>query len=159
MDEGGSPLSRRRFLGASVAGIAALAGCGGVNAQNDRPDDTASLGYVRLLNRHEEAHVVHVLVERGDEVVFWSSYDLPGAAGELTTTNVDGPWVDETGEGAYRVYFRVDDRQEWKTFSTAESDLDCYGLEARVNDGAGLGLWVEHQPDVCTEATTTETES
>jgi hypothetical protein len=156
MDGRESTLSRRRLLAASAAGIATFAGCGGVNAQNDRPEGTASLGYVRVVNRHDADHTVHVLVERGDEVAFWSSYDLSAAGDNAAAVAVEGPWADDAAEAAYEVYFRVDDRSEWKTFSTAESDLDCYGLEARVNDDAGLGLWVEHEPDVCGTGTPAE---
>jgi hypothetical protein len=156
MDGRESTLSRRRLLAASSAGIAALAGCGGVNAQNERSEGTASLGYVRVVNRHDADHTVHVLVERGGEVVFWSSYDLSAAGDDASAVAVEGPWTDAAAEAAYEVRFRVDDRTEWKTFSTAESDLDCYGLEARVNDDAGLGLWVEHEPDVCGTETAAE---
>ncbi|QIB75932.1 hypothetical protein GL213_02415 [Halogeometricum borinquense] len=156
MDSGVLTLSRRRLLAASTAGVAALAGCGGTNAQNSDSNDAASLGYVRVVNRDDTAHTAHVLVERDDEVVFWSSYDLPAVGDDTPTVTVEGPWADASTPAAYEVYFRIDEQNDWKTFSTADSDLDCYGLEARVNDDAGLGLWVEHQPDECGTPTATE---
>jgi hypothetical protein len=171
-DRDAPSLSRRGFLSLSAVGIAGLAGCGGTSARNESGDgeksgdgdvvgdgdrnnstgdDTASLGYVRLLNRHEEAHTLHVLVERGGDIVFWSSYDL-GAGPNTTTQPVEGPWQNEPAP--YTVHFRVDEREQWRTFSTAKTELPCYGLEARVNAEGGLGVWVEHEPDECR---TTET--
>lgn len=148
-------MSRRRLLAAAAAAVAALAGCGGRNAQNERNGGTASLGYVRAVNRHEAAHTMHVLVERDGEVVSWSSYDL-AADGEASTAAVDGPWTEAAAEEEYTVYFRVDDRDEWETFGAGARDRDCYGLEARVNADGSLGLWLEQRPDACGEPTPSE---
>jgi hypothetical protein len=162
-------VTRRRLLGLATAGVATLAGCGGTSAQNRETDDdtetdedtatagddTASLGYVRVVNRHEAAHTLHVLVERGDDVTLWSSYDLGAATDAASVARVDGPWTEEQAD--YTVHFRVDDQTEWRTFSTAATELDCYGLEARVSADGGLGVWVEHSPDECRASTSTET--
>lgn len=152
--DGVSTLSRRRLLAGVAAGVTALAGCGGTNAQNRQANGAANLGYVRVTNRHDAAHTVHVLVERDDEVVFWSSYDLPAADDGASPTPVEGPWT-EAVDAAYTMHFRVDERDEWKTFRTDGTDADCYGLEARV-EGGELGLWTEQQLNVCEESTATE---
>jgi hypothetical protein len=149
-------LSRRRLLSLSAAGVAALAGCGGTNARNASnaggSDGAATLGYVRVTNRHDEAHTMHVLVERDGEVVFWSSYVLDAGSDSATSTYVEGPWTDE--QANYTVHFRIDERSEWRTFSTARTDLPCYGLEGRVSADGELGVWVEHTPDECRSTTT-----
>ena len=152
MDGWGSPLSRRRLLAAtaSAAATAAMAGCGGTNARNNRAAAETSLGYVRVVNEQTVDHTIHVLVERDEEVVFWSSYDLSAADDDPSPLPVEGPWTDG---GGYKLYFRLDEDDEWATFETG--DADCYGLEVRVGDD-GLGLWTEQRPDVCEESTTTE---
>lgn len=165
-------LSRRHLLSLSAVGAAGLAGCGGTNARNadeNATDDrstggsteastsggtgnTASLGYVRVSNRHDATHTMHVLVERDGEVVFWSSYEL-GTESNRATKSVDGPWT--TDQANYTVHFRTDEREEWRTFSTAKTDLSCYGLEGKVDADGKLGIWVEYTPDSCETTTTT----
>ena len=152
MDGWEFPLSRRRLLAASAAGAAGLAGCGGTNARNERDAARRSLGYVRVVNEDEADHTVHVMAERKEEVAFWSSYDLGAASSVSSPLPVEGPWVDDGG--AYVLYFRLDDAEEWTTFDTGSTDADCYGLEVRI-EGDGLGLWTEQRPEVCgTEADT-----
>lgn len=153
MDGWDFPLSRRRLLVASVAGAAAIAGCGGTNGRNERAAARKSLGYVRVVNEDETDHTVHVMAEQKEEVAFWSSYDLGGATSASSPLPVEGPWVDDGG--AYTLYFRLDDGEEWTTFDTASTESDCYGLEVRIEDD-GLGLWTEQQPAVCRAETTTE---
>ncbi|MFC6823950.1 hypothetical protein [Halopelagius fulvigenes] len=174
------PLSRRNLLSLSAVGAAALAGCGGTNARNDdrtatgeptddggtadgtatetetataAADDRTSLGYVRVVNRHGEAHTMHVLVERGGEVAFWSSYRL-GTGSNEAMKRVEGPWTD--GRGNYTVHFRIDEREEWRTFDTGKTDFPCYGLEGRIDADGGLGVWVEDTPDACVTTTARE---
>ncbi|SFG63112.1 hypothetical protein SAMN04488063_2653 [Halopelagius inordinatus] len=168
-------LSRRRLLSISAVGAAGLAGCGGTNARNDddggedgggeesetdserdstsaRTDEETSLGYVRVVNLHDQAHTMHVLVERRGEVAFWSSYRL-GTDSDGTTRRVDGPWT-ENAE-SYTVHFRIDEREEWRTFATEKTDFPCYGLEGRIGADGQLGVWVEDTPGAC-ETTTAE---
>lgn len=171
-------LSRRNLLSLSAAGVAALAGCGGTNARNDDrtttadstadgrtadgtesetattgSDDRTSLGYVRVVNHHAEAHTMHVLVERDGEVAFWSSYRL-GTGSNESMRQVDGPWTD--GRGSYTVHFRIDEREAWRTFDTGKTDFPCYGLEGRIDADGELGVWVEDTPDACVTTTTEE---
>lgn len=171
-------LSRRHLLSLSAAGVAGLAGCGGTSARNDdqntsedgdaepetdpeaetettpaRTDEETSLGYVRVVNLHGEAHTMHVLVERRGEVVFWSSYRL-GTESDETTRHVKGPWTDDTE--SYTVHFRIDEREEWRTFDTGKTDFPCYGLEGRIGTNGELGVWVEDTPDACETTSTTE---
>ncbi|RDI72082.1 hypothetical protein [Halopelagius longus] len=171
-------LSRRSLLSLSAAGAAALAGCGGTNARNDdqtatgeptddgqttgasetetattESDDRTSLGYVRVVNHHAESHTMHVLVERDGDVAFWSSYRL-GTDSNETMKQVDGPWTD--GRGTYTVHFRIDEREEWRTFDTGKTDFPCYGLEGRIGADGKLGVWVEDTPDACTTTATQE---
>lgn len=163
-------LSRRRLLSISAVGAAGLAGCGGTNARNDengggedsttdsegdsastRTDEETSLGYVRVVNLHDETHTVHVLVERRGEVAFWSSYRL-GTDSDGTTRLVDGPWTEDAE--SYTVHFRIDEREEWRTFATEKTDFPCYGLEGRIGADGELGVWVEDTPDACGTPTT-----
>ncbi|MDS0293955.1 hypothetical protein [Halogeometricum luteum] len=155
MDGWEYPLSRRRLLAASAAGAAAIAGCGGTNARNERAAARRSLGYVRVVNEDEADHTVHIMAEREDEMAFWSSYDLGGANSISSPLPVKGPWVDDGG--AYTLYFRLDDDAEWTTFDTESTDADCYGLEVRVENDE-LGLWTEQRPAVCSTGTETTAE-
>lgn len=169
-DRDSRTLSRRRLLSLSAVGAAGLAGCGGTSARNDdektsgdgagdEPEseptpagtgEGTSLGYVRVVNLHGETHTMHVLVERRGEVAFWSSYRL-GTESDQTTKLVEGPWTDDTE--SYTVHFRIDEREEWRTFDTGKTDFPCYGLEGRIDSDGGLGVWVEDTPDAC-ETTT-----
>lgn len=153
MDGWDFPLSRRRLLAASAAGAAALAGCGGTNARNERAAARTSLGYVRVVNEDDADHTIHVMAEREEAVEFWSSYGLAAAGSASSPLPVEGPWVDDGG--TYTLYFRLDDREEWTTFDTGSTDADCYGLEVRIEDD-GLGLWTEQRPEVCRTETATE---
>lgn len=59
-------------------------------------------------------------------------------------------WADEAGD--FVVSVRVDDSDEWETFDVSGREGDCYGVEARVTDDGGQGVWYEEDPDSCTAA-------
>lgn len=104
--------TRRRVLNtAAVVGLGALVGCSQVSAMLDSPP---KLGRIRIENRDDAPHTVHLLVERDGEVVYWQSFDL-----EATYENDQGQTVrdieivpqSEWGDvrGDYHVRARLDD--------------------------------------------------
>jgi hypothetical protein len=145
-------VSRRRLLaGLGTAGVAALAGCSTAAGSS-----TSRLAYVRVANWHGQAHTVHVLVERDGDLVHWSSHELAARAGDITTQPIEQTWADEQAEFVVRV--RVDDQRQWKVFDLAGREGDCYGVEARVNDQGGIGVWYEQSPRQCRTSTPQSTD-
>ena len=140
-------VSRRRLLaGLGTVGVGALAGCSTAAGSS-----TSRLAYVRVANWHADAHTVHVLVERDEELVHWSSHDLAARDGDITTQPIAQTWADEQSEFVVRV--RVDDQTTWKVFDLTGREGDCYGVEARVNEQGSIGVWYEQSPQECREAT------
>jgi len=143
-------LTRRSLLAGAGVGAAALAGClgGGGGSDDDEPTETDAPGtttetpapaddprlrHIDLINRDDEAHTVHVQVERDGEVVYWDVHDL-GAAdeGEAASTLIEQSWPD--APGAVTIEARVDDGAvRTQTYASAESD--CIGVFAPINGG------------------------
>ena len=111
-------LTRRELLTAGmVAGVGSLAGCSGALSLSDSPP---KLGRVRVENRDDAPHTVHLLVERDGELVYWQSFDL-----EATSENEQGQkvrdirtvprseWGDTPGD--YYVQARLDHETEVTT--------------------------------------------
>jgi hypothetical protein len=161
-----SEVSRRQLVaGATAVGVGLLAGClgddsGGENQLGSGSDGSGGgsgsrLAYVRVANWDAVSHTFHVLVERDGDIVQWSSHELDGKGSDISTETIDSSWADETG--SFVISVRVDDSDEWKTFDVRGREGDCYGIEARVNDDGGQGLWYERNPDSCAvEETTNE---
>jgi hypothetical protein len=154
-----SDVSRRRVVGGAAAvGLGLLGGCLGDDAEgrnqlNDGDSGAGSrLAYVRVANWDAASHTFHVLVERDGEIVHWSSHELAGKDDDIPTETVDTSWADEAG--SFVISVRVDDSGAWKTFDVAGRDGDCYGIEARVTEDGGQGLWYERDPDTCGGSTT-----
>jgi hypothetical protein len=152
-----SNVSRRQLVGGlTAAGVGLLAGCLGGDGEGgnqleggDGSGGSGSrLAYVRVANWDGLSHTFHVLVERDGDIVHWSSHELDGKGSEIPTETVDTSWADDPG--SFVISVRVDDSDEWKTFDVTGRDGDCYGIEARVTDDGGQGLWYEEDPDSCT---------
>ncbi|MFC5367992.1 hypothetical protein [Salinirubrum litoreum] len=152
-----SDVSRRQMIGGAAAvGVGLLAGCLGDDGEGGNQLDggdsvggsDSRLAYVRVANWDAVSHTFHVLVERDGDIVHWSSHELDGKGSEIPTETVDTSWADQAG--SFVISVRVDDSEEWKTFDVAGRDGDCYGVEARVTDDGGQGLWYEENPDSCT---------
>jgi hypothetical protein len=148
-------VSRRRVVaGGAAVGLGLLAGCLGGDGEGENQleggtgGDGSRLAYVRVANWDAVSHTFHVLVERDGDIVHWSSHELDGKDSEIPTETVDTSWADEAG--TFVISVRVDDGDEWKTFDVSGRDGDCYGIEARVNEDGGQGLWYERNPDSCT---------
>lgn len=149
-------VSRRRVVaGGAAVGLGLLAGCLGGDGEGGNQLEGGGTGesrlaYVRVANWDAVSHTFHVLVERDGDIVHWSSHELSGRDTEIPTEAVDTSWADEAGD--FVISVRVDDSEEWKTFDVAGREGDCYGVEARVTDDGGQGLWYEEDPDSCTAA-------
>jgi hypothetical protein len=144
-------VSRRRLLaGLGTVGVAALAGCSTAAGSS-----TSRLAYVRVANWHDSEHTVHVLVERDGDLVHWSSHGLAARDGDITTRPIDQTWADEQSEFVVRV--RLDDQRQWKVFDLTGREGDCYGVEARVNEQGGIGVWYEQAPRECRTSTSQPT--
>ncbi|WP_277554906.1 hypothetical protein [Halobaculum limi] len=157
----------RRALLAGVAGAATvgLAGCAGAaggdagnaaDAGGSLGDGNARLAYVRLVNRHATAHTVHLLVQRAGEPVHWSSHDLAesdAASGEAART-VDRTWGSDPG--AYSVYVRLDDADEWTEVSVGDGSADCYGIETRITAEGGVESLFARNPEGCGGSTASD---
>jgi len=149
-----SDVSRRQMIaGGAAVGVGLLAGClgddgeGGNQLDGDGGDGGTRLAYVRVANWDALSHTFHVLVERDGDIVHWSSHELDGKGSDIPTETVDTSWADAAG--SFVISVRVDDSEAWKTFDVGGRDGDCYGIEARVNDGGEQGLWYEEDPGSC----------
>ncbi|MFB6193720.1 MAG: hypothetical protein ABEI75_01525 [Halobaculum sp.] len=141
--------TRRGVLTAvGVGGVGALAGCvGGSGAGTATPSSDAVLAYVRVANYDDASHTVHVLVERADEIVHWSSHDLPAGDGEPVTRRLSGPWGES---GPYTIHTRLGETGDRRTFPVDPGETDCYGVETRVTSDGTQSLWFEQSPPGCT---------
>lgn len=141
---------------AATGGLAGCAGSGGDGGGGNRAaaDGVARLAYVRLVNQHSTDHVVHVLVQRGGEPVHWSSHELgaDGARDGAATATVDRTWADEPG--AFAVFVRLDDADEWTEFDVGDGSVDCYGVEARIDADGGIESLFSKNPSDCGSAST-----
>jgi hypothetical protein len=131
-------LTRRRLLAA--AGTATVAGClggdGGGGDGDGSPDETdaegVTLSEVDLINSDDDAHTVHLQVERNGSVVNWSVHDLAAQDGEGTSTAaVAASWPDDPGTYTFEV--RVDGETAATTFETSE--WACLGVLVKIEDG------------------------
>jgi hypothetical protein len=140
--------------GGAAVGLGLLAGCLGgdeeTNQLEGRGGDGSRLAHVRVANWDSVSHTFHVLVERDGDIVHRSSHEVSGSDTEIPTESVDTSWADAAGD--FVISVRVDDGEEWKTFDVAGSEGDCHGVEARVTDDGGQGLWYEEDPDSCSAA-------
>ena len=145
--------TRRGVLaGAGAAALCGLAGCssaGGTDAGDvGGSGDGARLAYVRLVNRHEDAHTVHVLVQRGGEPVHWSNHELDGEGGAGTAAvTVERSWTDEPG--AFSLFVRLDDAAEWSEFAVGDGSVDCYGVETRIREDGRVEALFSKEPEEC----------
>ncbi|PSQ04679.1 hypothetical protein BRC97_10650 [Halobacteriales archaeon QS_6_71_20] len=141
--------TRRAVLaGAGAAAAGGLAGCSSAGADGNGDaagsGDDARLAYIRLVNRHESAHTVHLLVHRGGEPVHWSSHGLDGGTDAVT---VDRSWTDEPG--AFSLFVRLDDAAEWSEFAVGDGSVDCYGVETRIREDGRTEALFSKEPDEC----------
>lgn len=142
--------TRRGVLAAvGAAGAGSIAGCAGSDASTP-PGSQAVLAYVRIANYDDTSHTVHVLVERADEIVHWSSHALEAGDGSPVTRRLEGPWGES---GPYTIHTRLDDGDERRTFPVDPGDADCYGVETRVTGDATASLWFEQSPPDCSATT------
>lgn len=145
-------MRRRRLLALGATGVVgALAGCSNPSKQQSTQSTDkgrqSRLGYIRVANWHAQPHTLHVLVERDDDPVHWSSHEM-GAGNETVQTELlEHSWA--TDSGRFVVYVRIDNRGSWKRFDLTEQQGECYGVEARVNRDGDLGLWYEKSPPEC----------
>ncbi|MFC7096980.1 hypothetical protein [Halobaculum marinum] len=151
--------TRRAVLaGVGASAVGGLAGCASSDGGGDRsaPDGTARLAYVRLVNQHSRDHVVHVLVQRGGEPVHWSSHELgaDGASDGEATATVERTWADEPG--AFAVFVRLDDADEWTEFDVGDGSVDCYGVETRIDVDGGIESLFSKNPGDCGSATASD---
>lgn len=146
-------MSERTRRAVVSAGALALAGCLGGTSGEPGTEQTASgavLAYVRVANYDDTAHTVHVLVERGDEIVHWSSHELAASEGSPVTKRLDGPWGEP---GAYTIHTRLDGADEKRSFDVEPGGADCYGVETRVESDATTSLWFQRSPSSCSGST------
>jgi len=141
--------TRRRVLAAAATrcGVG-LAGCASVTGGGSDSDAGGSvLASVRVVNNDETAHEVHVLVERGEAVAHWSSHEL-GTGDEESSRRLTSGWGSEPG--AFTLHVRVDDADDWETFTVGSRETACYGVEARVS-GDGVSLWFRQDAPGCAD--------
>jgi hypothetical protein len=148
--------TRRRVLAAAATGCGVgLAGCASVTGDGSDSDAGGSvLASVRVVNNDETAHEVHVLVERGETVAHWSSHEL-GTGDDESTRRLTAGWGSQPG--AFTLHVRVDDADDWETFTVGSRETACYGVEARVS-GDGVSLWFRQDAPGCDDGNR-ETES
>lgn len=152
--------TRRAVLaGTGAAAVVGLAGCAGGSVAES--DGNARLAYVRLVNRHSSAHVVHVLVQRGGDPVHWSSHDLAaaddGSAGDAAAT-VEATWADDAGD--FSVFVRLDDDTDWREFDVGDGSVNCYGVETRITtEGTVESLFSKNPGDCGSDATADSAET
>jgi hypothetical protein len=156
-------LSRREILAASAATTAALAGCadsGGDGGGNDGDGEQPLLHSLRLTNATNQAHTVHVVVERGGEFVHWSTHQLGPQGGDgggggngglpPERTAVERTWSDDRGE--YVIHARLDDRNDWQTVDIAdlgEADGGCWGVDLEATGDGEFSVWSSQNPEGC----------
>lgn len=138
----------------AAGGVAGLAGCAGVGGGTGDGDGGGSvLSSVRVLNEAATAHEVHVLVERGGEVVHWSSHEL-GAGGTGTASRrLAGGWGDSPGQ--FTLHVRLDGADDWETFRVGRRETACYGVEARISADGEVSLWFRQDAPGCEDGATT----
>ena len=163
----GDSVSRRKILAASAATATALAGCadsggGGGGGGGEQP----LLMEIRLTNATDQAHTVHVVVERDGNMVHWSTHDLgPQGSGEgdgggqggnggqpPERTAVERTWSDDRGD--YVIHARLDDRNDWQTVDLSElgdGDGGCWGIELEATGDGDFSVWSSQNPDGCPE--------
>ncbi|MFB6121734.1 MAG: hypothetical protein ABEJ68_11545 [Halobacteriaceae archaeon] len=137
-------LTRRRLLSGAAVGAASLAGCLGGNGGDSDPttdgsatptetsDEGSRLRYIDILNRDDEAHTIHVQVERAGEVVYWGVHDLAAAGeGEAAGAMVEEQW--DSG-GPYTIEARVDDGPV-RSGTYATGTGECVAVLAQIDGG------------------------
>ncbi len=152
----GDSISRRAVLAASAAGASALAGCGGQGGNGGNGgggDDAPLLSTLRLANSTDQALTVHLVVERNDDFVHWSTQRLGpqngGADAAPAETTVERTWSDDTGE--FVINARLDQRSEGRTVDLSElsGDPNCWGIELEVTQNGDFNVWTTEDPEGC----------
>jgi hypothetical protein len=127
--------TRRGLLAAgSLLGLGSLAGCSQVRSLFDSPP---KLGRIQVENRDDAPHTIHLLVERGGEIVYWQSFELDATAeNEQGQTVRDirtvsrSEWGDERGD--YEVLARLD-RETSVTADSVDHGAPCELLNVVVH--------------------------
>jgi|GEM_PF-3158420 len=150
----GDSISRRAVLAASAAGASALAGCGGQGGNGgDGGNDAPLLSTLRLSNSADQALTVHLVVERDDEYVHWSTQRLGpqngGANAAPAETTIERSWSDDTG--TFVINARLDQRSEGRTVDLSElsGDPSCWGIELEVTQNGDFNVWTTEDPEGC----------
>jgi hypothetical protein len=113
-------MTRRTF---GICSLVGLSGC-----QRSSGTTRTSIGTIELLNERRTDQTFHVLVEAGDDVVFWKTVQVTGSEdGSIHVVDVDGD-LPQGLSGSLRIHARVG--EQWD--STAIDDECSY-----------VGIWAE----------------
>lgn len=96
----------------SVAGLSGLAGC---SAFSNEPSITrVHLGRIDLFNDDTEQRTIEVLVERAEDIVYWSEFTLAPSGEQRIISECENnlPW---SGRGKYQVHARMESNSIWVT--------------------------------------------
>ena len=96
-----------------IVGSLAITGVGGLLGSPDT--DSPSVRELDVENKDDRNHTVDVLIERDDEIIYWTTFEL-GHRGIYAWTSIDAPI--ENGSGRLSVTVRLDgevreDQDEW----------------------------------------------
>ncbi|WP_147299489.1 hypothetical protein [Haloferax sp. Atlit-6N] len=124
---------RRKVLQLGGAALTtSLAGCTSFFEQS-----STSLSQVEIFNQRPEQHTAHLLIERNDEIVYWSSFELKQAANQQTDiTKVDSRVIkDEWPEGSatFAIHVRLDAQTSWSSLTLDEQDKGCHEVLAVID--------------------------
>lgn len=126
------PISRREAL--QIGGVAlttSFAGCASVLGQSG-----VTLDAIRVVNKREESHTVHLIVEHDGEIAYWSSFDFPPATTrgddviEVDSVTVENEWPDRPGRLV--IHARLDGQSSWETLSLHEQGSGCHLVQVDV---------------------------
>lgn len=139
----------------AAGGVAGLAGCAdaaGVGGTGGDDGSGSVLASVRVLNEAATANEVHVLVERGGEVVHWSSHELAARGTDGASRRLETGWGDSPG--TFTLHVRLDGADDWETFRVGDRETACYGVEARVSADGEVSLWFRQDAPGCRDTQT-----
>lgn len=141
---------RRLLLAAGTAGAVLTAGClsGDDDDDGDDSDDTGDdsddtgdepqegtiLGDITIDNVDTSSHVIHVLIDMGDEIVFNSRTDLSGQS----SLDMDRDWP--TDPENFRVIFILNDDRIREIRPRNFNEPDCLSLSVVIRSSSDLRI-------------------
>jgi hypothetical protein len=140
--------------------VGTASGCGGLTNATGT-DESLELANVRIENRDDEAHDVHVLFVADDTPQYQATERVePKTDGDLATSSVGGY---PTTPGESVLWVRLDEQpfRERNSRAFAEYDASClsmvFSVEPEPDGEPSLTIWRSFDPEPCDDGTATGT--